>query len=153
MHVAASTKKSQNICIIITTRLVNIAAMNDEIVIGNRILRSSNYRVIDFKISSINNRVFVADYRTDTFLKLHRALVGIKKHTNIAITIGNTFFVILTSLVIHTVFCLNLLQILGMQELLWRFMIPPAASMRSPYTLLGSFFLSFSSNKPDLAVL
>ncbi len=32
-------------------RLVNIAAMNDEIVIGNKILCSSDYRTIDFEIS------------------------------------------------------------------------------------------------------
>ena len=33
------------------TRLVNITAMNDEIVIGNKMFCSRDYRAIDFKIS------------------------------------------------------------------------------------------------------
>jgi hypothetical protein len=33
------------------TRVVNIAAMNDEIVIGNEIFCSSDYRAIGFKMS------------------------------------------------------------------------------------------------------
>jgi hypothetical protein len=35
----------------VASRVVNIAAMNDEIVIGNKKFCSSDYRAIDFKIS------------------------------------------------------------------------------------------------------
>jgi hypothetical protein len=35
----------------VVTRVVNIAAMNDEIVIGNEIFCSSDYRAIGFKMS------------------------------------------------------------------------------------------------------
>ena len=39
------------VILVLIFRLVNIAAMNDEIVIGNRILCSSDYRAIEFEIS------------------------------------------------------------------------------------------------------
>jgi hypothetical protein len=39
------------VVLLIITRVVNIAAMNDEIVIGNEIFCSSDYRAIGFKMS------------------------------------------------------------------------------------------------------
>ena len=48
----------------------------------------------------------IGDYRTDSFLRLHRAIIYNKKNTSIVIVIGNYFFAILTNLVTcHVLVC------------------------------------------------